>query len=61
MFFSKNSEIAQGGQAFHGGARGNLPHVRSPRFQRGEYGLAERKALSSALVGLTPSLNLVSP
>ena len=44
---------------FYVGARGRFPYVRSPRFQRGEYGPAERKALSSALVGLKPSLNLL--
>ena len=59
--FAKGSEIPLAGRNFYGGARGNLPYVRSPRFQRGEYGPAERKALSSALVGLKPSLNLVPP
>ena len=56
-FERKQNPLA--GRKFYGGARGNLPYVRSPRFQRGEYGPAERKALSSALVGLTPSLNLL--
>ena len=59
--FSKGSENPLAGRNFYGGARGRFPYVRSPRFQRGEYGPAERKALSSALVGLTPSLNLVPP
>ena len=57
--FFKGKQILPEGKPFYGGARGNLPYVRSPRFQRGEYGPAERKALSSALVGLKPSLNLL--